>query len=470
MKGITQPDDVLPEVVAEDKKYIIECCINTMKLMVLELAENSGADQEVLDKLNAFLDEPSSNEPVMAPRPGAVKQPGDRGPRFDLASLRPYEAIFVDNYTYDDKVYGKCPACIILVDVKTGAVHHWDVRSKTDNGKAVRDILVSEGAHKLPYKCTVYADNCGSMKHVKTAATMQLGMDFQPLPPWEPNINQAENAINSFVPKAKALLNQAQLAYHYMPFALQYSMYVHYRMASLINHGLKSPYEQIRRVVPNLSHLTKFGQKVFVNIPREQRKVFKNKAQRKKESDGVYDAAKTSEKGIMIGFHSLVSHTYKVLFESKEIRHSRSVQIDKLSSPPMPSRGQPLPANGKPSLPANGKPSRPGQAVAPSMPQAEEASVIVPACANSGQQVLEPPHNINIDVGSENGSQPLGPPIATGAPQDPPLPQGAHHCHRSVWWRLRTCNKPSMKLLRTLKTTRSMSNLRRRSAYPIRNR
>ena len=64
----------------------------------------------------------------------------------------------------------------LLVDLKSFAIFKVDVRAKHENGRAFRRIVTSEGVHKLPYKCTVYADGCGSMLDVHEQAT-SLGLD-----------------------------------------------------------------------------------------------------------------------------------------------------------------------------------------------------------------------------------------------------------------------------------------------------
>ena len=59
------------------------------------------------------------------------------------------------------------------------------MKSKKDNGRAIRYIIAKEGIHKLPYKCTISSDNCGSMKHVIDSA-IDMGLNYEPTPPFEP--------------------------------------------------------------------------------------------------------------------------------------------------------------------------------------------------------------------------------------------------------------------------------------------
>ena len=61
----------------------------------------------------------------------------------------------------------------------TNAYYKVDVKSKKDNGRAIRYIIAKEGIHKLPYKCTISSDNCGSMKHVIDSA-INMGLNYEP--------------------------------------------------------------------------------------------------------------------------------------------------------------------------------------------------------------------------------------------------------------------------------------------------
>jgi len=86
--------------------------------------------------------------------------------RYDVTKLKPFEVMYVDNKNYPCTVRGGNLVAFVLVDLRTFAIFKVDVTNKARNGRALREILSSEGVHKLPYKCTVYADNCGSMSHV----------------------------------------------------------------------------------------------------------------------------------------------------------------------------------------------------------------------------------------------------------------------------------------------------------------
>ena len=92
-------------------------------------------------------------------------------PRFDLEKIRPFEIMFVDNKDYDGPVRGNVKTAFVFIDLKTRAKFKIDLATKKSNGTALSRIIAMNGIHKLPYKCTVYSDGCGSMDHVKAAAT-----------------------------------------------------------------------------------------------------------------------------------------------------------------------------------------------------------------------------------------------------------------------------------------------------------
>ena len=117
------------------------------------------------------------------------------GRRFDLAKLRPFEAMFVDNKDFPCEVRGGCKTSLVLVDYKTQLILKVNVDSKKQNGEAFTKMMAICGVTKLPYKCTVYHDNDGAMKHVvKSAALLQIAAI--PLPPHDQSANEAEKVCN----------------------------------------------------------------------------------------------------------------------------------------------------------------------------------------------------------------------------------------------------------------------------------
>ena len=242
-----------------------------------------------------------------------------------LTKLRRYALMYVDNKPYIEAVYGDYKTAFWLVDVATTRKYKIDIKSKTDNGLALRRILSFEGVHKLPYKCTVCSDNCGSMVHVINTA-VSMGLNYEPTPPWEPNLNPAEAAINQMYEVARTLLAAADCVdSRYLPHALDHACYVNSRMATTPSRGFKSPYELIKGEIPTNAHLQPFMAVGYANI--NKLKLQSMKAAHKK-AGAVFNPQRVAQPGLLLGYHSFYSATYKLLLASGEIVHSRSVTVD----------------------------------------------------------------------------------------------------------------------------------------------
>ena len=153
-------------------------------------ADSDSEDEDSTDDEAEDLDEEELEfNPATAGRDHGLQ----KVPRFDLDKLRPFEVMFVDNKDYDDPVRGDYKTSLVFIDLKSQAKFKVDQKSKKENGKSFREIAVINGVHKLPYKCTVYSDGCGSMKHVKDSA-IKMGIDYVKIPPRDQSLNEAESA------------------------------------------------------------------------------------------------------------------------------------------------------------------------------------------------------------------------------------------------------------------------------------
>ena len=159
------------------------------------------------------------------------------GRRFDLAKLRPFEAMFVDNKDFPCEVRGGCKTSLVLVDYKTQLILKVNVDSKRQNGEASTKMMAICGVTKLPYKCTVYHDNDGAMKHVvKSAALLQIAAI--PLPPHDQSANEAEKVCNYMWRAARMYMIDSRAPHKLFADAVDYAIYVHNRTSS------PSPYRQ----------------------------------------------------------------------------------------------------------------------------------------------------------------------------------------------------------------------------------
>jgi len=289
-------------------------CIGTLEEIGLEtvptnvLVLNANADFEA-DVHGEVL-------PVLDHHP--FKTPEDLH-RYDVSKLKPFEVMYVDNKNYPCTVRGGKLTAFVLVDLKTLAIFKIDVTSKAFNGRALRKILSDEGAHKLPYKCTVYADNCGSMVHVMTTCT-SMGLAFQPLPPKDQSLNLAEKAIDIVFHAAMAHLIESKRSSKYYPQAVDFACYSHLRMATTESRGFKTPYEMIKGVVPNVSHMRPFGVVGYLVVDKEERA----------HHPGTRELRQPAVPGIFLCYHNIWNNTYMLITDELlgPAVHTRHVVFD----------------------------------------------------------------------------------------------------------------------------------------------
>ena len=87
---------------------------------------------------------------------------------------------------------------LVSFDYGSMAMMVYPCVTKDNVGMGLKWVAAEQGWSKLPYKVTVYADNCGSMTHLQEACTqIQGGAEFKPLPPHHPNRNEAEKVCNT---------------------------------------------------------------------------------------------------------------------------------------------------------------------------------------------------------------------------------------------------------------------------------
>ena len=228
-------------------------------------------------------------------------------PRFDIAKLRPFEVMFCDNKDYDTEQRGGHTTALVFVCLKTLAKQKVDLVRKIHNGRAAQAYYVMNGVHKLPYKCTMYSDGCGSMAHV-AAASIRLGIDHVNIPPHDHSLNLAEYAQKQMWDVGRTLLHAARANDNLMALAVSYAMYVDMRMSpSSETRSNKTPYEQIIGTPPDVSHLVPFFSKSYVTVPRPKR------AMLKKRGLGTLRA----EPGRFVGFSHPYGNTSRILLDEQ---------------------------------------------------------------------------------------------------------------------------------------------------------
>ena len=226
-------------------------------------------------------------------------------PRFDIQALRPFEVMFADNKDYDYTQRGGFKTALVIIDLKTLLKYKVDLTQKRDNGWAIQQFYVKFGVHKMPYKCTMYSDGCGSMVHLAKAG-IRMGIDHCNLPPHDAALNLAEFAQRQMWEVARTLLARSGAPATLMAKAVEYAMYVDMRMATTSRiRGEITPYEAIQGHPPNISHLKPFYTKSYVTVAHAKRQLLKNR--------GMGEVR--AETGRFLGFTDPFGGTYRILLD-----------------------------------------------------------------------------------------------------------------------------------------------------------
>ena len=238
------------------------------------------------------------------------------GRRFDLAKLRPFEAMFVDNKDFPCEVRGGCKTCLVLVDYKTQLILKVNVDSKKQNGEAFTKMMAICGVTKLPYKCTVYHDNDGAMKHVvKSAALLQIAAI--PLPPHDQSANEAEKVCNYMWRAARMYMIDSRAPHKLFADAVDYAIYVHNRTSSTESRDRKTPHELAFGIVPTIEHIYPFYTKTVVTLPKDIFQELVRKGKISPSSRGV--------PGRLIGYQHPLTRVPAVFTDRGFVIHNRSV-------------------------------------------------------------------------------------------------------------------------------------------------
>ena len=174
--------------------------------------------------------------------------------RMNVSAMRPFEALFVDNKEVECFVRGGYEYMMVIVCYCTTAKFVVPIRRKTENGVALRKFVARHGVHKLPYKCTVYSDGCGSMAWAEDAAT-RCGLDHQYLPPHEPQLNLAEAAIDRIGEKARTIMVDTGAPDFMFLEAVLYVCCTALYMATDADRGYRTPVEMMTGVQPDITHV-----------------------------------------------------------------------------------------------------------------------------------------------------------------------------------------------------------------------
>ena len=218
--------------------------------------------------------------------------------------LRPFEVLFVDNKDYPGPVVGGKITMFIIVCASTTAAFKIDVRKKSANGLALRAFVHQWGITKLPYKCTVYSDNCGSMQLVRDMAHNELGMAHEWTPPYDQSVNPAEKAIDFIMGAAGATCIIGGISSYYLPYIVNDVLNKLFISPTTADRDHRSPHECIFAAKPSLLYHEAAGMDVVV------RKTVKNQKLAHYDNKGL-----RGEHGKILCSRSMTDTTYTVLVQ-----------------------------------------------------------------------------------------------------------------------------------------------------------
>merc|ERR1719399_1515330 len=140
------------------------------------------------------------------------------------------------------------------------------------------------------------------MNHVKNACS-QLQIRFEPVPPKEPSLNEAEKICNFIWAAARAMIISSQAPMKLLPYAVKYAAYIHNRMATTASRKWKTPYEGALGMMPDISKLRLFWTPCYVLVQKEDRRKVRERT----------GQPLTSQKGHFVGFQTSRSETFAVM-------------------------------------------------------------------------------------------------------------------------------------------------------------
>ena len=225
-------------------------------------------------------------------------------PRYDIEILRPMEIMFGDHKDYDCVQRGGYTTAFVVIDLKTLSKFKIDLVRKASTGVAAQQIMVQNGVHKLPYKCCLWTDGCGSMALARTAV-MKMGIDHNNLPPHDASLNLAEYAQKQMWEIARTLLGHSNASPRLMAHAVAYAMYVDMRMSTGSARNFITPYEALYGSRPNVKNLVPFYTRTFVATPKPKQTMLRNR--------GI--GSLRAEPGRFLGFTNHHSGTSRVMLD-----------------------------------------------------------------------------------------------------------------------------------------------------------
>lgn len=168
------------------------------------------------------------------------------------------EVLFADHKSYDHPVIGGALISLVIIDVATLATFKYDSDSKKLCGVCFGRFVSQWGISKLPYKATVFTDNCGSMCHLRDEAHRR-DVAHEWLSPKDPFMNMAELAILLIWSAARATCLLGGVSSYYMPYVVTDVLNKFFLGPTTKSRNFRSPAESIFHIQPDVSGIEACG-------------------------------------------------------------------------------------------------------------------------------------------------------------------------------------------------------------------
>ena len=265
-------------------------------------------------------------------------------PRWLPDTLEPWSLHFVDPCFFDIKLHGKKAMALVFYDFVSKGIRIKFVTSLYMSGHTYDEFVTEESIDKRSVRVTVGTDGDGAMKLVKHAA-LRRGIGYLPMPPWSPNLNPVEKAIDVVKVTTMSCLLAActkdgPITTAFVVFAAPYVCHVRERFARPHQYDVndfRSSFEINTGVPPKYNRLVPFGAAGYAYVPR---------GLRESREAPLYLRA---EPVLMLGYQDFYSDTYEVLTRYNSTIFVEHVNWD-FTAPlgvMLPYAGDPEPRSGK---------------------------------------------------------------------------------------------------------------------------
>ena len=229
-------------------------------------------------------------------------------PRWLPDTLEPWSLHFVDPCYFDIKLYGKNAIALVFYDYVSRGMRVKFITNAYLCGDAYDEFVVEESIDKRSVRVTVGTDGDGAMKLVKNAA-QKRNIGYLPIPPWSPNMNPVEKAIDVLKVTTMSVLLAActkdgPITTAFVVFAAPYVCHVRERFARPHQYDVndyRSSFEINTGVKPKCNKLVPFGAPGYAYVPRKLRE---------SREAPLYLRA---EPVLMLGYQNFYTDTYEVL-------------------------------------------------------------------------------------------------------------------------------------------------------------